>query len=315
MSTVRQSPITGFLLAVGSAASFALSGIFASALMDSGWSAIAATTARISLAALAMLGLTWYMMRGKWHLARKAWGQLLLFGVLAVAGCQLAFFLAVQYIPPSLALLIEFLGPVLLMLWIWASTRVSPGLVTILGALIAFAGLITISGLAFGGSLHPLGILFGLIAAIGNAAYYAAGSRNDHGIPPIPFVGIGLLIGAVTLIVVDMLGILTFKISDNPVVIAGSEMPAWVAVVGMVFISTVLAYTLGVAAARNLGATVASFTGYSEPLFGIFWTIVLLAILPTGTQWLGAALIIIGVIVVKVGELMRARSHPLKRLR
>ena len=306
---MRQSSLTGFLLAVGSAASFGLSGIFASALMDAGWSAIAATTARISLAALALLGPTWYLLRGKWHLVRRAWGQLLLFGVLAVAGCQLAFFLAVQYIPPSLALLIEFLGPVLLMLWVWASTRVSPGVITILGAVIAFAGLVTISGLAFGGSLHPLGILFGLIAAVGNAAYYATGARSDHGIPPLPFVGLGLMIGAVVLVLVDMFGILHFEITNDPVTIAGTEVPTWVAVVGMVFISTVLAYTLGVAASRNLGATVASFTGYSEPLFGIFWTIVLLAIVPTGTQWIGAALIIGGVIVVKLGELRRVRTH------
>lgn len=308
MTTIRQSSVTGFLLAVGSAACFGLSGIFASALMDAGWSAIAATAARISLAALALLGPTWYLMRGKWHLARRAWGHLLLFGALAVAGCQLAFFLAVQYIPPSLALLIEFLGPVLLMLWMWASTRVSPGLITVLGAVIAFAGLITISGIAFGGSLHPLGILFGLIAAVGNAAYYATGARSDHGIPPLPFVGIGLVIGSVVLILVDVFGILKFEMTDNPVVIAGTEMPAWVAVAGMVFISTVLAYTLGVAAARNLGATVASFTGYSEPLFGIFWTIVLLAIVPTDTQWIGAALIIGGVVTVKLGELHRART-------
>src|SRR5690606_31278212 len=117
------------------------------------------------------------------------------------------------------------------------------------------------------------------------------------------------VIGAAVLMLVDLFGILKFEMTDNPVVIAGTEMPAWVAVAGMVFISTVLAYTLGVAAARNLGATVASFTGYSEPLFGIIWTIILLAIVPTGLQWIGAALIIGGVVIVKLGELHRARTH------
>lgn len=309
MTTTRQTTVTGFLLAVGSAASFALSGIFASALMDSGWSAMAATTARISLGALALLGPTWYMMRGKWHLVRQAWGHLVLFGILGVAGCQLAFFLALQYIPPSLALLIEFLGPVLLMLWMWARTRVAPGLVTTLGAVLAFAGLITISGIAIGEALHPLGIMFALIAAVGVATYFAAGARDDHGIPPLPFVGLGLLMGAVSLVIVDMFGVLEFTMTDAPVQIAGNEIPSWVAVGGMVFISTVLAYLLGVSASRRLGATVASFTGYSEPLFGIVWTIVFLAIIPTGTQWIGAALIVGGVVVVKLGELLQARRR------
>lgn len=309
MPTAQHSPVTGFFLAVGSAASFALSGIFASALMEAGWSAGAATTARITLAALTLLAPTVILLRGKWGLVKRAWVQILLFGVLAVAGCQLAFFLAVQYIPPSLALLIEFMGPVLLMLWMWASTRIPPSFVTILGALLAIGGLIAISGVVVGGALHPLGIFFALIAAVGNAAYYATGARSDHGIPPIPFVGLGLIVASVVLIVFDVTGVLPFAVTKQPVTLAGIDAPAWVAVAGMVLISTVLSYVLGVGASRILGATMASFTGYSEPMFGIVWTIVLLAVVPTGSQWLGAALIIAGVVTVKIGELRATRSR------
>lgn len=309
MPTAQHSPVTGFFLAVGSAASFALSGIFASALMEAGWSAGAATTARITLAALILLAPTVILLRGKWGLVKRAWVQILLFGVLAVAGCQLAFFLAVQYIPPSLALLIEFMGPVLLMLWMWASTRIPPSFVTILGALLAIGGLIAISGVVVGGALHPLGIFFALIAAVGNAAYYATGARSDHGIPPIPFVGLGLIVASVVLIVFDVTGVLPFAVTKQPVTLAGIDAPAWVAVAGMVLISTVLSYVLGVGASRILGATMASFTGYSEPMFGIVWTIVLLAVVPTGSQWLGGALIIAGVVTVKIGELRATRSR------
>lgn len=309
MPTAQHSPVTGFFLAVGSAASFALSGIFASALMEAGWSAGAATTARITLAALTLLAPTVILLRGKWGLVKRAWVQILLFGVLAVAGCQLAFFLAVQYIPPSLALLIEFMGPVLLMLWMWASTRIPPSFVTILGALLAIGGLIAISGVVVGGALHPLGIFFALIAAVGNAAYYATGARSDHGIPPIPFVGLGLIVASVVLIAFDVTGVLPFAVTKQPVTLAGIDAPAWVAVAGMVLISTVLSYVLGVGASRILGATMASFTGYSEPMFGIVWTIVLLAVVPTGSQWLGAALIIAGVVTVKIGELRATRSR------
>lgn len=300
--------MAGFLLAVGSAASFALSGIFASALMGAGWTAGAAVTARIVFAALVLIGPTIFMLRGSWQLVRGAWGSLLLFGVLAVAGCQLAFFLAVQFIPPSLALLIEFMGPVMLMLWAWARTRVAPTVLTLIGAALAVLGLVAISGAIAGGGLHPLGIVFALIAAVGNAAYYAAGAKADHGIPPLPFVGLGLGIAAVILVVVSATGLLPFAASTAPGIIAGAEFSPWAIIAGMVLISTVLAYVLGVAASRRLGATVASFTGYSEPLFGILWTILLLAVVPTSIQWIGAALIIAGVATVKLGELKKVRS-------
>lgn len=306
MSTVRSASVLGFVLALGSAASFALSGIFASALMESGWTAGAAVTARIAFAALLLLVPTAFMLRGSWHLVRRAWGSILLFGSLAVAGCQLAFFLAVQFIPPSLALLIEFMGPVLLILWSWLRTRVSPRIITLLGAALAVLGLIAISGGVLSSGLHPLGIFFALIAAVGNAAYFAAGAKADHGIAPLPFVGLGLSVGAVILAIFSITGLLPFTVSSAPGTVAGISLDPWILVTCMVLISTVLAYLLGVAAARRLGATVASFTGYSEPLFGIVWTILLLSVLPTSAQWIGAGLIIAGVVTVKIGEL-RAR--------
>src|SRR5690606_3095025 len=109
----------------------------------------------------------------------------------AVAGCQLAYFLAVQLIPPSLALLIEFTGPVMLVFRFWVRTRVAPSMITLLGACIAVMGVVAVSGIAAGVTLHPLGIVFGLFAAAGNAAYYATGAMSDHGIPTLPFVGLG----------------------------------------------------------------------------------------------------------------------------
>lgn len=303
----RVAPFVGFLLAIGSAACFALSGIFASALMSAGWSAGAAATARIVLSALVLSVPTVLMLRGSWHLVRRAWAQVLLFGLLAVAGCQLAFFLAVQFIAPSLALVIEFMGPVLLIFWTWARSRNAPTALTLSGAAIAFAGLLAVSGVGSADSLHPLGIVFGLCAAIGVAAYFATGARSDHGIPPLPFVGLGLMVASVVLLLVSAVGVLPLSFGSGVPVVAGVEVPAWLTVAALVLISTVAAYILGVAASRRLGATVASFTGYSEPLFGILWTIVLLAIAPTSMQWIGAALIIAGVVTVKVGELRGAR--------
>jgi len=306
---LRSRSLWGFLFAIGSASSFALSGIFASALMATGWSAGATTTARLVFAALVLLVPTIVALRGQWGLVLRAWRPVLLFGMLAVAGCQLAYFLAIQFIPPSLALLIEFMGPVLLVFWMWLRTRVAPSVLTLLGAALAVLGLLAISGVGIGGALHPLGIFFALIAAIGNAVYFAAGASTAHGIPPLPFVGLGLIIAAVMISLASLLGVLPFAVSGEVVRLAAFEVHPAVAIAGMVLISTVAAYVLGVAAARRLGATMSSFTGYSEAMFGIAWTILLLAVVPTPAQWAGAALIISGVVTVRIGELIRARRH------
>lgn len=307
----RLGSVPGLLFAVGSAASFPLAGIFASALMDAGWTAGSTATVRIVFSALVLIAPTAVMLRNSWHLVRKAWRAVLLFSLLAVAGPQLALFYAVRFIPPSLAVLIAFMGPVMLMLWGWARTRVRPGTITLLGAALAVAGLVTVSGVGGDGGLHPLGLLFALIAAVGTAAYYATGAKTDHGIPSLPFVGLGLAAASVALITASATGLLPFALSGEAGVLAGRRFSPWLIAAAMVLISTVLAYLMGVTASRSLGATVASFTGYLEPLFGILWTIVLLAILPTIMQWFGAALIIAGVMTVRIGELRLFSRRPL----
>lgn len=297
------------MFALASAATFGLSGIFASALISAGWSPGAAALTRISLAALVMIGPSLWLLRGSWHLVRSAWASIVLFGALAVIVPQLSFFLAIQFIPPSLALLIEFLGPVLLVFYMWARTRVAPHWLTLIGAALALIGLAAISGVGLGeGGLHPLGVMFGLFAAVGLASYFVLASREDHGIPPLPFSGLGLSVAAVLLLAATAVGVLPVTFTANTTVLAGHDVPWWATAAMLVLVPTVLAYVLGVIAARRLGATMSSFTAYSEALFGIFWTIVLLSIVPTPLQWVGSALIISGVVFVKLGEIRKART-------
>lgn len=296
----------GLTFALLSAASFALSGIFASALLDGGWSAGAVTFVRISGGALVLLAPTLWLLRGKWDAVLRSWREVLVLGVLAVAVCQLAFFSAVAYIEPSLALLIEFLGPVLLVFFTWATTRRTPAMLTFAGAGVALLGLGLVSGIG-GDALHPLGVLLALGAAVGNAGYWASASKADSELPPIALAGLGLIVGAAVLGLASVTGLLPFVATPDPVILAGATMPWWAAMAMLIVLATAFSYVLGILGARRLGATLASFVGYSEPMFGILWTALLLAILPTGVQWLGAAAIIVGVLLVRLGQVRRPR--------
>ncbi|SDS26903.1 EamA family transporter [Agrococcus carbonis] len=296
----------GLVLALASSAMFGLSGIFAAALLGGGWSAGAVTLVRIGGGALVLLAPTLWLLRGRWDAVVRSWREVLVLGVLAVAVCQLAFFSAVAFIDPSLALLIEFLGPVLLVLYTWARSRRAPAALTLVGAGVALVGLGLISGIG-GDALHPLGVLLALAAAVGNAGYWAAASKADSELPPIALAGLGLVVGAVVLGIAAATGLLPVAASAAPVVLAGETVPWWAAMGMLILIATAASYVLGILGARRLGATLASFVGYSEPMFGILWTALLLWILPTGMQWLGAAAIIAGVVLVRLGQARRPR--------
>jgi len=109
----------GLGFALVSATTFGLSGALARGLLDSGWSAPAAVTARIAIAALVLVVPGALALRGRWHLLRRNGGLVAAYGVAAVAGAQLCYFYAVSYLQVGVALLIEYTAPVAVVMWLW----------------------------------------------------------------------------------------------------------------------------------------------------------------------------------------------------
>ena len=63
-----------------------------------------------------------------------------------------------------------------------------------------------------------------------------------------------------------------------------------------------LAYVLSIAGSRRLGSRLGSFVGLSEAVFGVVFAWLLLSETPGPVQLLGGALILLGVVGVKLGE-------------
>src|SRR5689334_16193919 len=125
----------GLGFALVSAVSFGLSGSLARGLMDAGWSSAAAVSARILLAAAVLGPLAIVQLRGRWDLLRRNAALIGVYGLLAVAGCQLAFFNAVQTTPVGVALLVEYMSPVAVIGWLWLTRGQRPSPRTLAGAL------------------------------------------------------------------------------------------------------------------------------------------------------------------------------------
>ena len=66
-------------------------------------------------------------LRGRWALLRRQAGTVVVYGVVAIAGGQLCYFNAIESIPIGLAVLLEYLGVVLIVGWLWAVRGQRPG--------------------------------------------------------------------------------------------------------------------------------------------------------------------------------------------
>ncbi len=304
----------GLLAAVVSAAAFGTSGPFAKALLTGGWTSGSVVLLRVAGAALVLAVPAALALRGRWSLVRHNLGLVLVYGLVAVAGCQVAYFNAIGSLPVGVALLLEYSGTVLVVLWLWARTRLAPSRTTLVGALVALGGLALVLDVT-GQAPPPLaGVLWGLVAAVGLAAYFVSSSAHPargEGLPPVALAALGMAVGAVALALLGAVGVLPMRFATGDVTLAGHALPWWAPVGELAVVAAAAAYLLGTFAVRRLGATVASFLGLTEVLFAIVFAWLLLGELPRVVQLAGGVLVIAGVVLVRLGEIRATRStHP-----
>lgn len=290
---------SGILIALASALMFALSGPFAKSLMESDWSPGAAVLVRIAGAAVVLLVPTLILMRGRWGTLKQNGRIVGLYGVVAIAGAQVGFFNAVSYMSVGVALLIEYLAPVLLVLLVWARTRRRPGLLTIGGTVVAVIGMVLVLDLTGEQTVHPLGVAWALLAAVSLATYFVLGTKVGDDLPPLVLAGGGLLVGTVVVALCGVVGLLPLAFATTDVGMFGIEMSWLVPLVVLVVVSTVAAYVTGIIATSRLGTRIASFVGLSEVVFAVLASWLLLAELPGPLQLLGGLGILAGVIMVR----------------
>ena len=297
-STVRTA---GLGFAMVSAASFGLSGSLARGLMDVGWSSAAAVSARILLAAVVLAPLAVVQLRGRWELLRRNLPLVGVYGLLAVAGCQLAFFNAVERMPVGVALLIEYMSPVAVIGWLWLTRGQRPGPRTVAGALLAIAGLALVLDLVSGTDVDGIGIIWAFGAMVGVTVYFLV-SAQDAGLPPVVLAAAGLTVGGAALLLMGAVGVLPFAATTAAVHFGSVTVAWWLPVLALGVVTAALAYVTGIAATRRLGARLASFVALTEVLAALGFAWVLLGQAPRSIQLLGGALVLLGVVIVKSGE-------------
>jgi len=293
----------GVGLALVSAATFGTSGAFAGSLLQAGWTPGSAVTVRVCLAALVLTGPGLYLLRGRRGQVRRSAGTLAAYGIVAVAGAQLCYFYAVAHLPVAVALLLEYSGVLLVVLWLWVRHDQRPRRLTVAGAVVSLVGLVLVLDLFSGGGLDLVGVLWGLGAASGLATYFVLSASTENPLPPLVVAWDGLVIGGVVLLAAGATGLLPHAAPRTDVVLLGHRTSWVVPVLGLSLVAAVIAYTSGIVGARLLGAKLASFVGLTEVLFAVLFAWLLLGQVLALVQLLGAVLVVGGIVLVRVDEI------------
>jgi len=158
---------------------FGTSGTFGAALEGAGWSPAGAVLVRVTVAALALTVPALFALRGRWTLLRRRARQVVVYGLVGVAACQVCYFNAIARMDVGISILLEYLGIVLVVGWLWLRHGQRPRLLTVLGGVAALGGLALMLQLSGSGGVSLVGVLYALAAAVSMAVYFFQSSTTS----------------------------------------------------------------------------------------------------------------------------------------
>jgi drug/metabolite transporter (DMT)-like permease len=304
--TGRRSATAGIVAILLASAAFGISGPLAKVLIQGGLGPLHVTWLRITGSAvfLVVLAVPAYR-RGP----RPSLIPLAGFGLAAVGGVQACYFLAVSRLPVGIALLLEFMGPVIVVAWIRWVRRAPLPPAAVYGAVLSLIGLAFVVEVWTGLRLDGWGLVAGLLAAACQASYFLGGERLLEEIDTRVVLAVAFVAAAVALGLLARPWEAPWPVLAGEATLAGTAMPAAVVAAALV-LSTVLAYLLGLLALRLLSAPVTGAMAYSEVVVAALAAWALLGERLTTIQLIGGAIVIIGVATAQRAVAARPGSAP-----
>ncbi|MCH7232333.1 DMT family transporter [Glycomyces sp. L485] len=234
------------------------------------------------------------LMRARRHGPRPPLGALAVFGLIAIAGVQAFYFIAVERLPVGIALLLEFMGPIVVVAWVKFVRRNPLPRPAVVGALLSIAGLCIVVEVWSGLRLDAVGLLAGSAAAACQATYFLSGERLTAKVDVRVLLAVGFTVGTIALAPLAAPWAMNWASLSTGVALGGFATTSLASLAALIA-STAVAYTLGLSGLRFLAAPVAGAIGYAEVVVAALAAWALLGEALTAPQIIGGLVVIAGV--------------------
>ncbi len=285
MKSISKNALIGYPAGIITGITYGLNPLFAMPLMKAGASIESILFFRYAIAVLC-LGAFLLIGRQSFKTSWKQFGVLLVLGLLYTAS-SVFLFEAYKYIPSGLATTLIFLYPVLVAL-IMVFLKVVPSWPVWLAIFATFVGVVIMTQSDSTQTISPIGVLLSLGSALVYALFIVIINRSKTiaSISNSLLTFYALLVGAIIFLV-------KISFSDAPMMVGLGGHLAWINLVGLALLPTVVSTATLAIASRNIGATKASVLGVFEPVTAIL----------VGTLMFGEPLttnIIVGILIAIV---------------
>jgi len=299
-------PLVGYGMVLVAAALFGVNGSVAKVALSSGMSSLRLTEARCAGACLGLLLIVLVRSPAALRISRAEVLRLAVFGVCGVALVQLFYFLAIHRLAIGIALLIQYLGPLLVAIYartfghehvrrrIWAALALS------------LTGLALMVELWQGVALDGLGVVFALISAVIFAAYlllaeYEVGLRD-----PVSLMAWGFFFATVFWTVVQPWWSFPVGRVARTVSLQGRladwHLPVWALVLWVVVLGSIVPFVLIVGALRHVSATRVGIAAMLEPVVATIVAWAWLRETLTPVQLAGAGVVLAAILLAQTAR-------------
>ena len=282
IKTLSKNAIIGYPAGIITGITYGLNPLFAVPLMKDGTSIESILFFRYAIAVL-LLGAFLLLRKHSFRVTWKQAGVLLVLGLLYTTS-SLSLFEAYRYIASGLATTIVFLYPVLVAI-IMVFLRVVPSWPVWLSIVLTFAGVVIMTQGDSSQAVHPTGLLLSFTSALVYALFIVIINRSKV---------IGDISNSLLTFYALSVGSLVFlgkiAMSDAEITAGLTSLMAWLNLVGLAVLPTIVSTATLAVATRHIGATKASVLGVFEPVTAIL----------VGTLVFGEALtanIVIGILI------------------
>ncbi|HET7449113.1 MAG TPA: EamA family transporter [Gaiellaceae bacterium] len=248
-------------------------------------------------AALGLVAILAVAAPARLRLTRRELPYVLTFGIAGLAFVQFFYFLAIHRLAIGIALLIEYLAPLLVALWarFVQHEHVRRRIWVALSLALCGLGLI-VNAFGGGSSLSTTGIAFALGGAFAYATYVLLAEHVVGGRDPVSLLAWGFLFASVFWAVVSPWWSFPGHALTRSTALGGSldayHLPVWLLAAWMIVLGTIAPFFLLVSALRHLTATTVGIVAMLEPVVGALVGWAWLSESLDGVQIAGAAVVL-----------------------
>jgi drug/metabolite transporter (DMT)-like permease len=291
---LKNQNAVGALFIVFASACFAMVPFMAKSTYDEGANALGMLSSRFAMSAILMIVLRLIFVRNTPWPRRQLLPDLLSLGFVGLTICALTYFTAIRDIDTSLAIVIFYCNPVMVVLTSWLIYKKKPTKSIVYALIFTMVGVGITTGEIGSGSTRAIVLV--LISSLAYVFYALGCSRSlkhTDMFTGVTFVNIGAALGFNLVAFVSPVGLH----ADYPDTTKG-----WLIIVALAIVGTVFPTTTFFMGLTRIGTNMTSIFTTSEPVFGIAMGVLVLNERLSLNSMIGATFVIGALLMLSVVE-------------